>query len=146
MKPWLALLLALAACSPPGPKLPGTLQRTSCTAGCAEYTVTIDDNGNVTWNGTNNVGHLGKQTAVLTDETRIHVVVAADEAGFCQRTNTSACDPDAPSAVMTFDCGGKNKTVTQVVGCDGTTANAVALNDLAGTLDMLANTSQWINP
>lgn len=140
------VMLLLAACSPPGPKLPGTLQRTACTAGCAEYTVTVDDDGNVAFIGTNNVGHLGMATAKLTDETRIHLVVAADETDFCKRVNTSSCDPEAASAVLTFDCGGKNKVITAVAGCDSSSANAIALNDLANIYDTLVNTGQWINP
>ena len=59
-----------------------TLERTACHGTCPIYTVSILDNGTMTYEGENFVNVTGKQTSEIAPETAASMVEAFQDAGY----------------------------------------------------------------
>lgn len=107
------------------------------------YTVTVDSQGAVTFEGQRFVGHTGTHRghidAAAVTQLRKAIVdsnfMALNEC-YCERRIT-----DLPSVIVTLDWGGQKKTVKHYTGDRSAPA---ALKTLQEQIDLLAGSKRWI--
>lgn len=138
-----------------------TMERTACMGRCPEYTVTISDDGAVTWKGDANVAVIGERTSTI-DPAKVQALVDAfvaarfmelDDSGQlprgpschpvagggeeCEGIGVTVCT-DTPHAHLTFVHDGKTHA-TDDAHCGGETA----LMKLEELVDATAGTAAW---
>lgn len=148
-----AMAAALAACATPaGPSHPDapaysaegtlTLERTRCFGFCPDYTVTINGEGAVRYEGRAFVGVTGVQTAQADPVETARLFSRADEIGFfglrdAYRANVS----DLPTATITYVRAGQRKSVLDYGGAMvGMPDSVRALQD---EIDRVAGAARW---
>ncbi len=146
----LALVAACASTGPGAPDAPAysaadtlTLERTRCYGFCPDYTVTINGEGAVTYEGRAFVGITGRQTAQADLVETALLFTQADAMGFfALRDEYSANVSDLPSYRVTYVRTGQRKSVTDYGGAmAGMPAEVRALQD---EIDRVARTAQWV--
>jgi hypothetical protein len=140
--------MALASCAtPPSPSMRGpvliTLQRTPCFGFCPDYTVTIDGDGNVAYNGGRFVAVSGPQHGKASMEDVEALLRAFDAVHFetlhdVYRANVT----DLPSQIVTLTRNGRSKRVVDYAGVSVGMPQAVTA--LEQQIDRAANTAQWV--
>jgi len=120
-----------------------TLRRTMCYGTCPAYSVTIDGDGNVAFEGQNFVAAKGRRTGRIAPEQVKALYDAFEKADFFSLLDNYASHiTDMPSTIVTLAYDGHSKTVTDYAGLRIGMPQAVA--DLEALIDKTANTSQWI--
>jgi hypothetical protein len=134
---------------PKKPKLPTydissvriTLERTICYSRCPVYSLEINGQGEVTYNGIENVAVLGRRTAKITKD-QVRLLVAEFESiGFCTLADEyyrHNHDPDTLITIATPKC---SKTVIR-----GRTGEQEArpLIVLENMIEEIVNSEQWV--
>jgi len=152
---FLLLLSSCAGQSEPTPLPADTeifLQRGPCFGGCPVYSVTIQADGTVIYQGTRFVEQTGEVRSSISQADLQRLVEAFDEARFfkfkdryneprgftCREFRT-----DAPSVITSITIDGTSKQVNHYTGCIGFSREdkLIALEDL---IDEVVNTEQWI--
>jgi hypothetical protein len=120
-----------------------TLTRTMCYGTCPAYSVMIDGDGTVTWDGKTYVAVKGQHTGKIAPEQVKALYSAFKKADFFWLLDTYASRiTDMPSTIVTLAYDGRSKTVTDYAGLRIGMPQAVA--DLELLIDKTANTGQWI--
>ena len=118
-----------------------TMERTACHGTCPVYKLTIQGNGDVTYNGQDFVQVKGKQTAGLSLAQIQELVSAFEQAKFFTlRDYTHEDTTDSPSAITSITLNGKTKTINHYYGDNSAPQ---ALFDLESKIDEITNSKQW---
>jgi len=135
-----------------------SLRRTACYGPCPIYEVTIYGDGRVEFQGEKFVKTLEKENSTLTPEQIKVLIEAFNEADFFSlkdryKGSDDECPTiwtDNPSAYITFEAGGRRKSIVHYYGCQeatGTTEWKVypqALYVLGKRIDEIVGTERWI--
>lgn len=144
------LLLCIPACATPA-EIPSdlqiTLDRGPCFGSCPVYSVMIDANGNVVYQGTMFVAVEGKQTTTISEEQLGALVTAFKDIDFFSLKDSyeaGATDLSTTTTILTMN--GRTKTVFNYgVGCDNELGPAPQkLCDLETLIDETVNVNQWV--
>ena len=138
------------------------LERTSCLGPCPAYTVTIDGDGRVGWNGKLDVAATGRRQGRVSRRELDRLARWIERARFFERdpygglpirptcttvgstttcslgTSVSICT-DTPHAIITVERDGRRHTVDDD-GCE----RRRELEGLEQYIDKIANTAEWI--
>ncbi len=140
---------ALAACAASGapPSEPGpvriTLERSVCFGFCPDYTVTINGDGQVTYEGRRFVTVAGRQTATIPAADVQRLLARFDAVGFdALRDEYRAHVTDLPTYTITLERDGQTKRVLDYGGVSAGMPEAV--RDLQDEIDRTANTARWV--
>jgi hypothetical protein len=136
-----------------------TLGRTACYGTCPTYTVTINGQGEVVFEGSKMIRQNGKITAqsigaknirisheqlqqLIAEFNKIDYLSLKDnydrQGPDCPRYNT-----DSPSAITSIKTNGTTKSVKHYSGCEGTDT-LKNLTALEKKIDEVVNTDQWL--
>lgn len=142
----------LAACATAGPARDApaytardtlTLERTRCFGFCPDYTVTINGEGAVTYNGRAFVGVTGAQSAQVNPAEAARLFAQAEEIGFFSlRDEYRAEVTDLPTATVTFVRAGRRKSVLDYGGAMAGMPESV--RRLQDEIDRVAGTARWV--
>lgn len=140
--------IVLASCAPvntsaqEGP-VQITLQRTVCFGFCPDYTVTINEAGDVRYEGRRFVNAVGVRTATIAREDVQRLLARFDEIGFEQlRDEYRAEVTDLPSTIVTITRNGRTKRVVDYGGVGVGMPESV--RELQREIDRVAGTAQWV--
>jgi hypothetical protein len=142
---------ALAACAPVDtPAEPPAvnnveirLTRGVCYGFCPDYTVTINGEGQVRYEGRRFVHVLGERTATIPREEVARLVARFDDIGFDQlRDSYRGQMTDMPTYTVSLTRNGRSKTVVDYAGTSVGMPQAV--RDLETEIDRVAGTAQWV--
>jgi len=122
-----------------------TLERTPCFGNCPQYTVTIDGQGTVNYNGTSGVGIPGHHTAHI-EPAKVDALLARFRAA-----NFLSALPEYQTAVtdisthtLTLSFNGQTRKVVDYGGvADGM---PWVIHELEDAVDETAGTKRWIKP
>jgi hypothetical protein len=128
-----------------------TLVRTNCLGGCAAYTVTINADGKVLYEGDHDVKQKGKVESRISQEKLKELIAAFKEINYFDLQGlydrkSVACPSfsyDAPSAITSLTLNEKKKTIRHNTGCSGSQELA-QLTWLERKIDEAVNAKQWI--
>jgi hypothetical protein len=127
-----------------------TMERTPCLGFCPAYTVTIDGDGSVTYEGQEFVRVRGAQTRRV-DSAKVRALFAhfARARFFGMHGSYRAPITDSPTARVTLTMGGRTKTVEDYPPCHGgekylEPATPPELCALEEEMDKLAQSADWI--
>jgi hypothetical protein len=140
--PWTVLAFALTG-QPPAqaaePPIQITLRRTICFGECPDYTVSIDGDGNVTYEGRRFVRVTGKQVARI-DRTAVQTLLDEFERieFFSLKDKYTAQITDLATTYVTLVLGDRSKTVEDYHGAPA------ALRDLERRIDEATGVQRWI--
>lgn len=125
------------------------LSRGACYGPCPVYTVTIDAQGRVEWDGEKHVEHVGLRRKQLDSldalrdlwrrlDPAASQLLATDEATWCPEQFS-----DSPTVVVTIVAHGAERRVSDYQGCKGH-APLEAFRALEDEIDAVAGTAEWI--
>ncbi len=118
--------------------------RTGCLGWCPEYTVEVDADGAVRYEGIGYVLTGGSATGRLTAASMATLRQAIDQAKFWSLP-IKCCDcydvTDSPSVKMTVTDARSAKTIDDYHGCNATPK---AMRDLEDSVDRIVDIEQWI--
>ncbi|MEM7119399.1 MAG: DUF6438 domain-containing protein, partial [Chloroflexota bacterium] len=119
-----------------------TLERTACFGTCPIYTVSIDENGRILYNGLDFVTATGEQTAQIDPQQVQDLVDFMVNGRYFELEDayTNRLVTDLPSAITSLTIDGKTKRIDRYFGDD--TAPLI-LQQIENRIDQVANTSQW---
>ncbi|MDZ4689956.1 DUF6438 domain-containing protein [Terricaulis sp.] len=144
----LVAAIAMVACAPteaPAEEGPMqiTLQRTECYGHCPAYTVTIDGDGAVTYEGRAFVNVTGRQTAQVPSADVARLLERFDAVGFDQLNDEYRGQmTDLPTTTITLIRDGRTK---RLVDYGGTSAGMPReIRDLQAEIDRVAGTARWV--
>lgn len=128
-----------------------TLQRMGCYGTCPVYSVTIESNGSVLFQGDNYVRHKGKARSTVRAKSWQFLISAFRQVGFfrfqdrydTKKDGCKATTLDAPSLVITVDSSQGEKKVSYNLGCQGP-KDVASLYWLADTIDIVSDSQQWV--
>lgn len=119
------------------------LARGVCFGFCPDYTVTINGNGEVRYEGRRFVNITGMQTATIPREDVARLVARFDEIGFDHlRDAYRAQVTDLPTYEVSITRNGRTKAVVDYGGPSAGMPRAV--RDLEAEIDRVAGTAQWV--
>jgi hypothetical protein len=128
------------------------LERTLCFGSCPEYTVAIDADGTVTYQGKSFVRVHGKQVRHVDANLAQGLFEHVASAGFFDMKESYVVPvTDQPSAILTVTMGGHTKTVRDYPPCHGGSSDSLswpgappALCALEKEVDQVAVTDDWV--
>ena len=127
-----------------------TLERTACFGTCPIYTVTINSDGTVSFQGRRftrveaATGRISRKTfrRLVREFERVNYFSLPDD--FTPGTkNCAGMVTDMPSAITSIRLKGKSKTVSHYHGC-GNSGVLPKLTALEDKIDQIAGTQKWI--
>lgn len=119
------------------------LTRGVCFGFCPDYTVTINGDGQVRYEGRRFVNAVGERTATIPRADVERLVARFDEIGFDQlRNEYRGRMTDMPTYTVSITRNGQTKTVLDYGGVDAGMPRAV--RDLEQEIDRVAGTPQWV--
>jgi hypothetical protein len=138
--------IALTACAQ-APAQEGpveiTLTRTVCYGFCPAYTVTINEAGEVNYEGRAFVNVVGRRTATIPRESVARLVARFEEIGFEElRDEYRGQMTDLPTTTIAIERGGRRKAVIDYGGLSVGMPQAV--RELQAEIDRVAGTAQWV--
>jgi hypothetical protein len=122
------------------------MERTGCFGTCPSYTLSILEDGKVTFNGREFVKHKGEATRVMSQENLDTLVQKIRESHFMDLPSNPECESrytDHSSVFLTITLDDERNSITHYLGCKGFQYEE-ELYDLEEAIDSLANTQQWI--
>ena len=122
-----------------------TLERTGCFGSCPAYTVSIDGDGSVLFDGRAYVAETGRRRSAVDPAAVRGLYEQFRSANFMSLDDSYVTDiTDNPTYTLTIESAGARKTVIDYVGAKaGMPDSVTALED---AVDRVANTDQWIGP
>lgn len=130
-----------------------TMKRSECYGTCPVYEVSIDDAGNVTFNGIKHTKTIGNATGKISSGDIDRLVSALNAASFyklSQNYDQNTCPEfatDMSTVVISLKLNGLIKTVNHNLGCSTKGDHKPyppGLAELEKKIDETARTSQWI--
>ena len=128
-------------------KLEITLERTGCYGTCPSYVVTLKGDGNVEYEGRDNVKMKGRQHGTVKTEVLKSLIDEFERAGFMTITEDYSHEKckcgfctDMPSAITRLSKNGAAHTVNHYYGCR---CAPRTLFSLEAAIDKAANVEQW---
>jgi hypothetical protein len=127
-----------------------TLKRTACFGTCPIYSLHVDADGHVQFDGENYVSHKGKNTGqttvahvrqLLQQFAALNFFALRDQYG--RMGDCSVYATDNPSVIITLQFAVKTKTVELYLGCIGS-PEAQAVVQLGEQIDAAIDSKQWI--
>lgn len=136
------LVLSTAAITAQESDIAITLERTACFGTCPIYTVTIYEDGTVTYSGENFVEVTGEQTGTIDPETVALMVAAFEDAGYFDwdEAYDTRTVSDLPTVITSVTRDGETHQITRYTGDDRA---PLALPYLEQWIDIMVNTSLW---
>ena len=135
--PWLATPFAAAQVIPEDFVI--RLERTACYGRCPVYSVTIDAKGNVTYDGTQFVRVVGRQTDRIPVSRVAALVETVDRIRFFDLDDKySQLITDLPTTFVTVTRHGRSKRIEDYFGAPQ------SLKGLERQIDDTARTERWI--
>lgn len=144
--------VALTACAPveAPAETPATMRnveirltRGVCFGFCPDYTVTINGEGQVRYEGRRFVNVVGERTATIPREEVARLVARFDEIGFNNlRDSYRAQVSDLPTYTVSFTRNGQTKTVVDYHG--PSVGMPETVRELQAEIDRVAGTAQWV--
>jgi len=138
-------MVACAATEAPAEEGPMqiTLQRTECYGYCPAYTVTIDGDGAIAYEGRSFVNIVGRQTAQIAPAEVAGLLERFDAIGFDDLNDEyRGMMTDLPTTSITLTRNGRTKTL---VDYGGTSAGMpAAVRELQAEIDRVAGTARWV--
>lgn len=140
--------IVLASCAPvdvPAQEGPMEiiLRRSACFGFCPDYTVTINGEGQVRYEGRSSVNVVGQRTATIPAEDVARLVARFDEIGFERLQDEYRANiTDIPTYTVSITRNGRTKTVVDYGGQSAGMPRAVS--DLQREIDRVAGTAQWV--
>lgn len=139
---WMVACAPTAAPAEEGP-LQITLQRTECFGYCPAYTVTIDGDGAVTYEGRSFVNVTGRQTAQIPSADVTRLLERFDAVGFDQLNDEyRGAMTDLPTTTITLTRNGRTKLLVDYGGTSVGMPREV--RDLQAEIDRVAGTARWV--
>lgn len=122
-----------------------TLERTGCFGSCPAYTVSIDGDGSVVFDGRSYVAETGRRRGAVDPAAVRALYDQFRTANFMSLDDSYVTDiTDNPTYTLTMETAGTRKTVVDYVGAKaGMPDSVTALED---AVDRVAGTSKWIGP
>ena len=122
-----------------------TLERTGCFGSCPAYTVSIDGDGSLLFDGRAYVAEAGKRRGTVDPAAVRALYEQFRAANFMSLDDSYVTDiTDNPTYTLTLETAGMRKTVIDYGGAKAGMPDAVtALED---AVDRVAGTSKWIGP
>ena len=128
-----------------------TPMRTDCYGGCPTYTLTINADRKVLYNGGRDVKQNGKVESRISQEKLKELIAAFKEINYFDLQSrydfgSEACpgySHDMPSAMTSLTLNKKKKTVNHSYGCSGS-KELGNLTWLEKKIDDAVNVDQWI--
>ena len=120
-----------------------TLERTICFGTCPDYTLTIQGDGTVTYEGRMFVRVEGTRTAIISED-KIRQLLSEFQRIDYFSLNDSYEEfgaTDMPSAITSLTINGKTKTVRHY---HGDFSAPEQLTELEDRIDEIVNSDQWI--
>jgi hypothetical protein len=139
-------LTALAGCAtvaqtPPSGAIEITLQRTICFGTCPEYTVTLRDDGTVTYSGRQFVKTPGTHTWKIDPGAVRALAREMEAAGFFEMKDAyTARVTDHPTTYTTLKIGTRSKRIQDYV------AGPQALKDIEAKIDEVSGVRKYVSP
>jgi len=119
------------------------LVRTSCFGTCPDYSVEIEGDGTVTYEGHAFVKTRGMQGEHLSPNAVQELAsLMVSKRFFSLRSFYGRCGWDQPSTVISIEWPGLNKIVTDCGDAAGKPNPAIV--ELAAAIDITVNSTQWI--
>lgn len=126
-----------------------TLERGPCYGTCPVYSVAVDADGGVTFEGERHVASTGTSTHTIEPAAAAALMQSLAADGFFELSDryvykAAACGPyhtDAPVVTLTLVLDGRTKTVEHDYGCQGAPAS---LGRMQARIDSVAGVSRWI--
>jgi Domain of unknown function (DUF6438) len=160
---WLALACCVgsdagnqrASAQPPFPQdVPSdtliTLTRTDCFGGCPTYTLSINAEGKVLFDGRKDVKQTGEVESRISHEKLKELIAAFKKINYFdlqwRYDHGIACPQfsyDSPAAITSLTLNGKKKTIHHANGCTGSKELA-QLTWLEGKIDEAVKVDQWL--
>jgi hypothetical protein len=153
--PWLLSIVALA-CGPqrareaPAPVegVTVTLERRPCFGTCPVYSITVEENGRVRYEGMAHVSVVGSDTGSITSEQMALLIAEFDRVGYTQLEDRYAygepsCPSyvsDAPTTITSLTRHGTTKRVEHDYGCADVPSALTALERL---IDDVVRSGRW---
>lgn len=117
------------------------LKREECYGLCPAYTVDIDADGNVTWNGEAYVGHKGPATKKIDAAAVAALTKQFDAIGFMRLSWTECAGAtDNPTAITTYVKDGRKRTIRDYLGWGCVPPE---LRELEKEIDRVAGVDTW---
>lgn len=146
----LIVLLAVfvVACAPVGAgaqvgPVEITLSRTSCYGFCPDYSVTINDQGEVRFEGRRFVNVVGEAHATVPRAEVARLLARFDAVGFdTLRDEYRARVTDNPTTTIMLTRNGRSKRVVDYVGI--AVGMPEAARELQDEIDRVAGTARWV--
>jgi hypothetical protein len=119
------------------------LARGVCYGTCPDYTVTINGEGQVRYEGRRFVNIVGERTATIPREDVTRLLARFDEIGFDNlRESYRGQVTDLPTYTVTLTRNGRTKRVVDYAGISAGMPESV--RELQAEIDRVARTSQWV--
>lgn len=119
------------------------LQRGACYGFCPDYTVTINGEGQVRYEGRRFVNAVGERTATIPREDVTALLARFDEIGFDNlRDSYRGQMTDLPTYTVSLTRNGHTKTVIDYAGTS--VGMPASVRELEGEIDRVARTAQWV--
>lgn len=122
------------------------MERTICFGTCPSYTLSILENGKITFNGRDFVEHQGEATGMMSQENLDQLKRTIRESHFMDIPANPECKTqytDHSSVFLTIQLDEKQHSITHYQGCKGFQYEE-ELYDLEEAIDSLAGTDRWI--
>lgn len=133
-----------------------TLERSSCFfGGCPSYTVTISADGDIVFEGRQNVKTLGNAKGHISGDQLEQLIAEFDRANYFALLDlydggSKSCPQflsEAPVATISAQINGRKKTILHDLGCRSTKASETyppELSELERNIDAIAGTEKWV--
>ena len=119
------------------------LTRSVCYGFCPAYTVTINGDGQVRYEGRRFVDAVGERTATIPREDVARLVARFDEIGFNNLRDAYRAEvSDLPTYTVTLTRDGQSKTVVDYHGM--AVGMPASVRELEAEIDRVAGTAQWV--
>ena len=122
------------------------MERTICFGTCPSYTLSILDDGKVTFNGRDFVDHQGEATGMMSQDKLDQLKREIRESHFMEIPANPECESrytDHSSVYLTIRLENKEHSVNHYQGCKGFQYEE-ELYDLEEAIDSLSGTDRWI--
>jgi hypothetical protein len=116
-----------------------TLDRTMCNGSCPDYTLTIEPDGKVTFQGESYTKVKGAATGVLDGATLTEIATEIKKADFFSLDESYiGAGHDSPTYTLTVEMNGRRKEVSSFA------TSPRRLDILMDRIDQIVNSAQWI--
>lgn len=122
------------------------MERTICYGTCPSYTLTIQGNGTVIFDGKQFVSHTGPAEDKISNDKLNDLVQLIREIDFMTIPSNPECESwmtDHPSVFLTIEIDGQRNSVTHYHGCKGFKQEE-DLFKLEEAVDSLSGARRWI--